>query len=112
MLDPRPEKGLVVGGVAMEVEITVFLDSLYGLRVLLNDDEGEGLGRELLADEGAHSPEAADDVVVFQGLYLFFHLFPPDDALKLPLEHDLGETPDDVAEDAHAEDDEEHGEDL
>jgi hypothetical protein len=48
--------------------------------------------------------------MILQGFNHFFHFFPPDDALELSFEHDLCQTPHEIAEDADAEDDKDDGE--
>ena len=96
----------------MEKEVVVLLQLFDEFGALFHHDERQGLHGELLADQAAHPAEAADDVMVLEGIYHFFHLFPPDDALELTFEHDLGKTADQVTEDADSDNNENDGEYL
>ena len=110
--DPCLEEGLVVGGIAVQEEITFFLQCFDNVGVLFHHKERERFGGEFPADQGTHPAEAADDIVVMQSFNLFFHFFPPDNALELPFEHDLGQASHDIADDADAENDETDGKEF
>src|SRR6185369_8723226 len=63
-LDACLQKGFIQGGIALQVQVALFIQFLGCLDVLLDDDEGEVIRLELLADQRPDTAKAAYYVMI------------------------------------------------